>query len=206
MRGHGQVDRAARRVHDRAAGPRRDSRARRGGRVEVRRSAAFSIGGLTGIWLGQHAPRSRASGSCSRTPPRALARARRWSARIATVRAEGMQKAASNAMTRWFTAGVSGAAAGSRRALRSDRELVPARELRWRVRGAARCGSAARSASHHGADAGDCRERGSVDDGCRRTLPARQHSERGNGGTRGSASLECGAHGRVLGAAHGVPE
>jgi 3-oxoadipate enol-lactonase len=69
------------------------------------RSAAvcgISIGGLTSIWLGQHAStrvrRIVVANSAAR-----IGSAELWSARMRDVRTEGMEAAADGAMLRWFT-------------------------------------------------------------------------------------------------------
>jgi 3-oxoadipate enol-lactonase len=62
----------------------------------------ISIGGLTGVWLGQHAsPRVKRlliANAAARIGSREL-----WSARMTAVRAEGIDVAVSGAMLRWFT-------------------------------------------------------------------------------------------------------
>jgi 3-oxoadipate enol-lactonase len=62
----------------------------------------ISIGGVTGIWMGQHASNRVKRLVLANTAAR-IGTSEGWSARIRTVREEGMQKAASDAMLRWFT-------------------------------------------------------------------------------------------------------
>ena len=62
----------------------------------------ISLGGVTGIWLGQHASRHVKRLVLANTAAR-IGTSDGWSARMRTVREEGMQKAASDAMPRWFT-------------------------------------------------------------------------------------------------------
>jgi 3-oxoadipate enol-lactonase len=62
----------------------------------------ISLGGVTGIWLGQHASRYVKRLVLANTAAR-IGTSEGWSARMRTVREEGMSKAASDAMPRWFT-------------------------------------------------------------------------------------------------------
>jgi 3-oxoadipate enol-lactonase len=62
----------------------------------------ISIGGVTGIWLGQHASHRVKRLVLANTAAR-IGTSEAWSTRMRTVREEGMQKAASDAMLRWFT-------------------------------------------------------------------------------------------------------
>jgi 3-oxoadipate enol-lactonase len=64
----------------------------------------ISLGGVTGIWIAQQASRRVKRLVLANTGAR-LGTSERWSARIRTVREQGMQKTASDAMERWFTAG-----------------------------------------------------------------------------------------------------
>ena len=62
----------------------------------------ISIGGVTGIWLGQHASHRVKRLLLANTAAR-IGTSEGWSARMRTVREQGMEKTASDAMTRWFT-------------------------------------------------------------------------------------------------------
>ena len=62
----------------------------------------ISIGGVTGIWLGQHSSRHVKRLVLANTAAR-IGTSEGWSTRMRTVREIGMQKAASDAMLRWFT-------------------------------------------------------------------------------------------------------
>ncbi|GAB3205103.1 3-oxoadipate enol-lactonase [Marinactinospora thermotolerans] len=75
-------------------------------RLGVRRAhfAGLSIGGMTGMWLGAHAPEriDRLALLCTSAllgPPEG------WSRRAATVRAEGTGAVAAGVVERWFTPG-----------------------------------------------------------------------------------------------------
>ena len=61
-----------------------------------------SIGGVTGIWLGQHASRRVKRLVLANTAAR-IGTSEGWSTRMRTVREQGMEKTASDAMLRWFT-------------------------------------------------------------------------------------------------------
>jgi 3-oxoadipate enol-lactonase len=63
----------------------------------------ISLGGVIGIWLAQHASRNVKRLVLANTAAR-IGTSEGWSARIRTVREQGMQKTASDAMERWFTA------------------------------------------------------------------------------------------------------
>lgn len=64
----------------------------------------ISLGGITGLWLGVHAPerlgRLIAANTGARIGTPAL-----WTERIGAVRSHGMRAVAGNAMRRWFSAG-----------------------------------------------------------------------------------------------------
>src|SRR3569623_2884337 len=62
----------------------------------------ISIGGVTGIWLGQHASQRVKRLLLANTAGR-IGTSDGWSTRMRTVREVGMQKAASDAMLRWLT-------------------------------------------------------------------------------------------------------
>jgi 3-oxoadipate enol-lactonase len=62
----------------------------------------ISLGGVTGIWLGQHASRYVKRLVLANTAAR-IGTSDGWSARMSIVREIGMQQAASDAMLRWFT-------------------------------------------------------------------------------------------------------
>lgn len=73
--------------------------------VHVRSAAlcGISIGGVTSIWLGQHAPDRIDRLVLANTAAR-IGTSESWSARIREVRAEGMDVAAEQALPRWFSA------------------------------------------------------------------------------------------------------
>jgi 3-oxoadipate enol-lactonase len=62
----------------------------------------ISIGGVTGIWLGQHASRRVSRLVLANTAAR-IGTSESWSERIRAVREGGMKEAADLAMPRWFT-------------------------------------------------------------------------------------------------------
>jgi 3-oxoadipate enol-lactonase len=62
----------------------------------------ISIGGVTGIWLGQHASHRVTRLLLANTAAR-IGTSEGWSTRMRTVREQGMQQTASDAMLRWFT-------------------------------------------------------------------------------------------------------
>lgn len=64
----------------------------------------ISIGGVTGIWLAQHASRRVKRLVLANTAAR-IGTSEGWSERMRTVREQGMEKTASDAMERWFTSG-----------------------------------------------------------------------------------------------------
>jgi len=64
--------------------------------------AGISIGGVTSIWLGQHASHHVIRLVLANTAAR-IGTSAMWSERMAAVRVEGMEKAADLAMTRWFS-------------------------------------------------------------------------------------------------------
>ncbi|HSU94770.1 MAG TPA: 3-oxoadipate enol-lactonase [Gemmatimonadaceae bacterium] len=64
----------------------------------------ISLGGVTGIWIAQHASRHVKRLVLANTGAR-IGTSEGWSARIRTVREQGMQKTARDTMERWFTAG-----------------------------------------------------------------------------------------------------
>jgi 3-oxoadipate enol-lactonase len=70
--------------------------------IERASFCGLSIGGMTAIWLGAHAPeRLERLAICStqaQLPP-----AEQWTERAATVRAEGMAPVVDAALVRWFT-------------------------------------------------------------------------------------------------------
>jgi 3-oxoadipate enol-lactonase len=61
-----------------------------------------SMGGLTGLWLGIHAPHRFLSLTLANTAPR-IATRESWLERAAIVRSEGMQPVVDGAPARWFT-------------------------------------------------------------------------------------------------------
>ena len=72
--------------------------------VGVPRAAVcgISIGGVTGIWLGQHASPRVKRLVLANTAAR-IGTSEGWSTRMRTVREQGMEQTASDAMLRWFT-------------------------------------------------------------------------------------------------------
>ena len=64
----------------------------------------LSMGGVTGMWLGMHAPERLHKLVLSSTAAK-IGNADTWNARIAAVRKGGMKSVASATMERWFTAG-----------------------------------------------------------------------------------------------------
>ena len=70
--------------------------------VQSAAMCGISIGGVTSIWLGQHASQRARRLVLANTAARIGTR-ESWSERMRAVRAEGMRKAAELAMTRWFT-------------------------------------------------------------------------------------------------------
>jgi 3-oxoadipate enol-lactonase len=72
--------------------------------VERAHFCGLSLGGITGMWLGIHAPQRIASLVLANTAPQIGTRAM-WDARIATVNAHGMPAIADAAIWRWFTPG-----------------------------------------------------------------------------------------------------
>ncbi|MGH8447046.1 MAG: 3-oxoadipate enol-lactonase [Solimonas sp.] len=64
----------------------------------------LSVGGLTGQWLGLHAP-ERLQGLIVSNTAAKIGTADGWNARIAQVREHGMSDVAAGAIARWFTAG-----------------------------------------------------------------------------------------------------
>jgi 3-oxoadipate enol-lactonase len=72
--------------------------------IEKAHFCGVSLGGMTGLWLGVHAPHRLRSLMVADTA--ALIGTREgWDARIAQVRAEGMASIAEGTLERWYTAG-----------------------------------------------------------------------------------------------------
>jgi 3-oxoadipate enol-lactonase len=67
----------------------------------------LSMGGMTGLWLGLHAPKRFSKLSFSKlivaSTSARFGNADSWNTRIATVRAQGMQGVAASVVERWFT-------------------------------------------------------------------------------------------------------
>ncbi len=72
--------------------------------VERAHVCGLSLGGLTAMWLGVHAPHRIRSLVLSSTAAR-IGSASMWDERIAQVRTAGVESLADAAMGRWFTAG-----------------------------------------------------------------------------------------------------
>lgn len=72
--------------------------------LDIRRAhfCGLSLGAMTGMWLGVHAPERIASLVLANTAPRVGAR-EMWEARIDMVNAHGMTSIADAAIARWFT-------------------------------------------------------------------------------------------------------
>ncbi|MQY29267.1 3-oxoadipate enol-lactonase [Nocardia aurantia] len=70
--------------------------------VETAHMVGLSLGGMVGMWLGEHAPqRIRTLSLCCTSA--ALGPAQSWAERAATVRAQGMRAITEAVVRRWFT-------------------------------------------------------------------------------------------------------
>lgn len=72
--------------------------------VDAAHVCGISMGGITAMWLGIHAPERVRSVVAANTAAR-IGSLQSWSDRIALVKAEGLAGVAEQAMPRWFTAG-----------------------------------------------------------------------------------------------------
>jgi 3-oxoadipate enol-lactonase len=84
-----------------------------------------SLGGMTGMWLGIHAPQRIASLVLANTAPQIGARAM-WDTRIATVEAKGMTAISDAAIARWFTPAFIARAPAAVARLKATFERTPA--------------------------------------------------------------------------------
>lgn len=71
--------------------------------IERSHVCGLSIGGITGLWLGIHAPNRVSSLVLANTAAR-IGHIELWTERIRTAREKGLEALADAAMTRWFTA------------------------------------------------------------------------------------------------------
>ena len=109
--------------------------ARRARRRAGRRSAALSLGGMVGMWLGAATRRSGSTGSSSAAPRRRFGRPAAWHERAATVRAEGLGRARRRRRRPLVHAGVR---AGSRSSSTRSATMLAATPRRGLRRAAAR--------------------------------------------------------------------
>ncbi|KMN77943.1 3-oxoadipate enol-lactonase [Chromobacterium sp. LK11] len=72
--------------------------------IERAHFCGISMGGLTGLWLGVHAPERLRSLTVGNSAAK-IGETEAWRQRAAQVRAEGMAELAANAHLRWFSAG-----------------------------------------------------------------------------------------------------
>jgi 3-oxoadipate enol-lactonase len=79
--------------------------------IERAHFCGLSLGGMTGMWLGVHAPERIDALVLANTAPR-IGTAATWSARIDAVRQGGMEAIADAVLERWFTAGFRARAPG----------------------------------------------------------------------------------------------
>jgi 3-oxoadipate enol-lactonase len=85
--------------------------------VESAHVCGISLGGITAMWLGVHAPQRVRSLALANTAAR-IGSEQMWTERIAFVRERGMAALAEMTMPRWFTEGFR---SGSRRRFSSSR-------------------------------------------------------------------------------------
>jgi 3-oxoadipate enol-lactonase len=91
--------------------------------ISVASFCGLSLGGMTGLWLGQHAPkRIRRVIACSAAPK--IGTRETWETRIELVRREGMAAVVPGILERWFTAAFHASAPHTVQAMRRALEIV----------------------------------------------------------------------------------
>jgi 3-oxoadipate enol-lactonase len=96
----------------------------------------ISLGGITAMWLGVHAPRRITSLVLANTAAR-IGSLEMWTERIAFVKQQGMATLADLTMPRWFTDGFRAREPQTIRAVQNDGGGVPEGRLFELLRGAA---------------------------------------------------------------------
>lgn len=96
-------------------------------RLEIERAhfCGISMGGITGLWLGVHAPERLLSLTVANSAAR-IGTAEAWNLRAAQVVDQGMAELASGAPARWFTPGFATSAAALVKAMTDELAASPA--------------------------------------------------------------------------------